>query len=485
MGDDERLENGMKSSKLINLVKESIKSTENIIILYKDVDEMSAAVFVSENFTRDFVVIKYRDDLQFIFGRTKVAIYNRETGLDTASIDDVHEYASCIYMIRLVNDIETIETTTEKKERLIAQHVLKNISGYKIGDIMICGGYAIPIFFGQNSNAKPLADSVFLNILNGIGDFFVLGSIYLEYIKRQRKKGKRVYLTFSRDSYPNSLKISDIFFRQECSKIVFHNYLYFRHFMEPNNTVKEIITVDNWHVSVPSDKKYHAFDIIQRCLLGETSVSPYKYADCFQKNLLSHLSEEERTKIDRLISDECIGFQFYTGKCNENGRWPVVNPRCWDECSVNRFIDLCNKNGYRIVVLTPHPYQIDGDVICLGQVSMLGYIYAVSKMKYVVGIDSSAGHIAAFYNIPNLTIWKNNLGLYYRPGDENSFIGFRPIRKNISVKPIVEPWGEIDALKVYFLLEKMINGRIQYSSITDIFDESKMFHSAVYAVDGN
>ena len=65
----------------------------------------------------------------------------------------------------------------------------------------------------------------------------------------------------------------------------------------------------------------------------------------------------------------------------------------------------------------------------LRKLSLSGYAYAISKLKMVVGIDSSAGHIAAFYNIPSITLW----------GGQTPFeaweakISFRPLRNNTSI----------------------------------------------------
>lgn len=474
---NEATKNDNKLSNFLNVVKKSIESTENIIVLYKDADEKLAASFVSDNFTKDFVFIQYGNNLQLVFGRTKVMIFDAKTGATDADIEEIRKYNKCIYFIQLTNDIEM---DPPRKELLLVQHILKNMSGYQIGDIVLCGQYAVPVFFSKDSNATAMANAVFLNILNGIGDFFVLGSVYLEYIKELKKKGKSIYLTYACNFNPNSLKIHETFFQRECPKMVFHNYLFFRHFMDPNNTVNGITTIDNWSIFVPSDKKYHVFDIDQKYLLGDNKISPYKYADYFNECLLRDLPNDEKEYIDNLVPDDCIGFQFYTGRMLENGEWSDINPRCWDEDNVNKFINLCNKNGHKIAVLSPHPYQISGEVISLNKISVLGYMYAASKMKYMVGIDSSAGHIAAFYNIPNLTIWGNNLGLFYHPGDDNAFVGFRCMRNNVSIMTKSNHIKDINALNVYSILEKMLRNDLRYSSVSDIFDETRMFHEAVY-----
>ena len=63
---NEATKNDNKLSNFLNVVKKSIESTENIIVLYKDADEKLAASFVSDNFTKDFVFIQYGNNLQFL-----------------------------------------------------------------------------------------------------------------------------------------------------------------------------------------------------------------------------------------------------------------------------------------------------------------------------------------------------------------------------------------------------------------------------------
>ena len=143
---NEATKNDNKLSNFLNVVKKSIESTENIIVLYKDADEKLAASFVSDNFTKDFVFIQYGNNLQLVFGRTKVMIFDAKTGATDADIEEIRKYNKCIYFIQLTNDIEM---DPPRKELLLVQHILKNMSGYQIGDIVLCGQYAVPVFFSK------------------------------------------------------------------------------------------------------------------------------------------------------------------------------------------------------------------------------------------------------------------------------------------------------------------------------------------------
>ncbi|MEF2796405.1 MAG: glycosyltransferase family 9 protein [Ruminococcus sp.] len=107
-------------------------------------------------------------------------------------------------------------------------------------------------------------------------------------------------------------------------------------------------------------------------------------------------------------------------------------------------------------------------------VSVLGFIYAISKLKLLVGIDSSGGHIAACYKVPSITVWgKQTPEYFYNIGikQENlkhNKISYRPLRKNISI------WSKdrcIEKVGFKIVFDKMlevINGGVNLSE--DVLD---------------
>ena len=54
------------------------------------------------------------------------------------------------------------------------------------------------------------------------------------------------------------------------------------------------------------------------------------------------------------------------------------------------------------------------------------------------------------------------------------------MRNNVSIMTKSNHIKDINALNVYSILEKMLRNDLRYSSVSDIFDETRMFHEAVY-----
>ena len=83
------------------------------------------------------------------------------------------------------------------------------------------------------------------------------------------------------------------------------------------------------------------------------------------------------------------------------------------------------KRNIEVINITQSPVSI---IPTLKKLSLEGYVYAISKLSLLVGIDSSAGHVASFYNIPSITIFNSN-PFYSKDIKSN----YRPLRNNISL----------------------------------------------------
>ena len=61
---------------------------------------------------------------------------------------------------------------------------------------------------------------------------------------------------------------------------------------------------------------------------------------------------------------------------------------------MREFVNLCDDSKIKLLTFSSHPYT-DIQIERLTNVSVLGYIFAISKLKLLVGIDSSGGHITS------------------------------------------------------------------------------------------
>ena len=182
------------------------------------------------------------------------------------------------------------------------------------------------------------------------------------------------------------------------------------------------------------NKEGHVWEKSGRQLGLSEFFDPYAYHNKLFNSFKNLLPQEEREYIDKTIPKNAVGFQFHTGiwKPAEGWRDDLFSVyRSWDFDEAQQYINRMFKAGHQVVVLTPHPW-VDEIKTCiqLDKLSIAGYAYAVSRLGLHVGIDSSGGHVAAAYNIPNITIW-GTATTPTKVGD--SAASFRPLRKNISL----------------------------------------------------
>ena len=86
----------------------------------------------------------------------------------------------------------------------------------------------------------------------------------------------------------------------------------------------------------------------------------------------------------------------------------------------------------------------------------------------VIGIDSSAGHIASFYNIPSITLW----GGFSPVKFWNSYNGYRALRKNYSIVPCDQNLRSVKYDVVYDVLTKCLSGEIQFKEEIITYQDS-------------
>ncbi len=310
--------------------------------------------------------------------------------------------------------------------------------------------------------------------LNGIGDFLMGLSLMYEYVMRHIENGIKIFfLTIDKDK---SVSILKSFFPDQ-DQIYFDNEAMSNYCLScENNELLKFYKRQIAETHYPLG--CHYIDIAKIILDINSEFYIYSHNEALINNINTAIDAEEKKYIDDFFSNnEYIGFQLFSGTYDKKeSTWVVNLDRNWDEDNIRKFVELCNDSNIKLLAFSDHPYS-DIKIDQLKKISVLGFIYAVSKVKMLVGIDSAGGHIAAFYNIPSITIWGKQTPIYFP--EISKKVSFRPLRKNISIWPNS---GCIEKVKAEIVFEKMIeglNGNIEFSEDITKYND----HTNCFAVD--
>ncbi len=283
----------------------------------------------------------------------------------------------------------------------------------------------------SQANLHSNDDIKILSMFGGIGDHFMLFSYMIEFINKQKTKGKEVFLPIvvgdSKADY-----FASNFYSQERRLNFSTEKMY--EFCLFENSSQKVLPMFNVYWSRIQDGKYknnlfHFTEVIKEILNIDKSISPYHHRKILENAIFNTLGAEEKQMIDMAMSNKkYIGVQFFTGQLDYDDIWITDNKRNWDQDKVERFLEMCSNEGYELITFSDCPYEMKTVDRILG-LSISGYAYAISKLEISVGIDSSQGHIAAFWGVPSITLWGEQT-------PENFYgakINFQPLRCNKSI----------------------------------------------------
>ena len=346
------------------------------------------------------------------------------------------------YMLLIMAD------NTQQRDALLDNYfysyICNIIKNYRPYDFYFLQGHAVVKYKLNNSFLSPTVSprfyppytgkTIILLPFAGLGDHFMQFSIIYQYIINQTKNGNTVLFARFGNDIPD--KTDPI--RQ------FHSYVNIAYFNSGRQYLdcmslsddKEFISLfdlffQQTRPGMPyNDHGYHVTEVVKAILNVDRQLDPYLHNALIQREIEKALSAEEKNYIDYIMKErEYVGFQYFTGNYDEKeDAWTTIGCKNWSEKNVSEFVDLCRREDIPLLTLCNSPYNQVKDKR-LRKLSLSGYAYAISKLKMVVGIDSSAGHIAAFYNIPSITLW----------GGQTPFeaweakISFRPLRNNTSI----------------------------------------------------
>lgn len=462
------------------LYKKILHSVVNHFVLFSP-EQMNLVVeSYLEKVGGSFVILDCDEIPKFIKGKTEVTY---ELQKELASKGEF----KIIYYVE-VEDPE-LEELPEYGDSIY--HILKNnLKAYELYDIAVYNHTPILRYRSKDREYVPVKRNItVINLLYGVGDFFLLSSIYYELIRQHKEKGNTVYIEFfeRKDELHSRTKdMCELFFQSEASYICFQNKKLHTMLMEnKENLIFPLIDINDG-IRVEHEHPDHIVNMVQEYLWqGKLHISPYKYEDTLKKILRESLSKEEKDLVDCYCkkNHKLIGIQFYSGKYMEKqGIWQDETPKNWDIKNVLKFCKLCKENNIELVNLSPNPYMdvIKDYVIALPQMSLVGYIYLISKLYYLVGIDSSANHIAAFYNIPHLTLWWNQL-VHRQAHDINTNWCFRSLRNDYSLVPVHEFMiNEMDVKEIFETFLQGYKGILPHSKGNNMDIQSILTESMKY-----
>jgi len=307
-------------------------------------------------------------------------------------------------------------------------------------------------------------EQVFLLPFYGLGDHFIFHSLLEEFIAARNVKTEEVYLVCDRKEH-NDILLNKMFPGQE--KLMFDNNEMYKYCCRNGKFVNFYSSTNFWF-ELEQGKKLdkHIIELMKNYLNIESAFQPYLHADKLKNIIDSNCNSQEAEIIDNLDIDQAIGIQYFTGFYDSNENiWVESRNRSLNYGNICKLISFFKQNGHTVLLLNPNPYPESLDAIQLPKLSVFGYVYAIKKLKIMVGIDSSAGHIASFYNIPSLTMWGNN----NTPYTFNNFpFSFRALRKNCSIYSETGNVNQIDMELVFKTAIKIIDGSLPLSE--EIFE---------------
>ena len=475
---------GMDNQNALIHLKELMKGEyEYYCLAFKEKDENSIMSIMSK-YTTNFLLLKTLDinnldniiicycDINNCDDKLK-NIFNHDFK-DITKLNYLDEYIEYI-LFPLIIKISGKLTNSENAENYLFNKMIDLIkNNFKYYKICICNNNAFLKFIANDIYLSKSSDEIFIAIVEGIGDAFMDFSLKHEFLIREKKNKKNIYQVITKRNYKrNYRKIIMSNIAHDISVILFSNSSMIHHWIMLNE--EEIITEnESFYNIVHKSAHMHLYDTrkISYKLTGNEYDNPYKYNNVLSERILNTVSENEIKIVDELLENKnFIGFQCFSGMYSIDAvKWESDDwTRNWNEENAENFLKLCYENNLNIIVLTPNPYYSLKRYVHLPTLSISGYVYAISKLKFVVGIDSSAGHIAAFYNISSITIW----------GESTPFnaLGFRALRNNISIVPKSKDINNVSYKTVYnILLHTITYGIIDCERIISYEDSLNSFN---------
>ena len=465
----------------IKYVKEAMRLDKKVSYIAFNSKNKTEIVSNVLKYTSNFFVLliseieKYKD----------AEIYFCDNGNIKAVLEDIDqnranhttEDATVRYdnVIVLIDLLETEKTkydylkNREMKECQITYNLLQIIAKkFSFYGYLIENGYIVLEYienaakrdaFPGNGSGKN--GCLFINYKGGIGDYVMNVSLLYDFILKSGFPAEKTYLIML-DGI-TQFQLAKCFF-PDIHILKMPSFVMMCHLMEISkrkNQESKRLYMFKGNTFIDLTELYgtgHIYDLNRRRMFPDTDIYPFTHIEMMQKRIIGKISTERKKQLDGMFdkNKKYIGYQFFTGDLIHDKKYIGRGARCWSEDNAYEFYKICIENNVNIVILIPHCYRTMPGVIEFGKLTIFEYIYVISRFTMVVGIDSSAGHIASFWNIPTLTIWGEQTPLVC----EGNEIGFRVLRNNYSIVPEDGNINSIDPEAVYDTMNKMLSNEI-------------------------
>ena len=478
------------------ILKEGLKYDWDVYIVSYSLEDELCVIKSLSRYTHNFITLTTNNYHNILFHNCKKYninkyncnlifnnIFNNEKSDPTnIKVDEKHNTSYLIFM-RTRNNHNYDMTANARKFQF--KYMVTNLRDFFLCDYIYYNGWGI-LHFSDQQHSKPCRyrivyndivmsnDSIVVSPLPGLGDYMMFFSMLYEFFQNKLKEGKKVYIVTYQDR-PSEIELLSCLF-PDINILLFDNEYVFDYCMSKTDT-EGLLSMLFIHINNSRIKAMqtgcHVTQNYASMLELDKSFNPYKNSDIFKERILKFISKEEKLYIDNTVSyKKYIGIQFFTGIYDDKyDVWITDSARVWKEKNVIDFIELCSKADINLLTVGYYPYE---KLMCnrLEKLSTVAYIYAISKLNMVVGIDSSAGHIAALYGIPNITIWGRQTP-FELVGNKCSF---RTLTKNISIYAKTGCIDDISPQYLYDTVKAVLDRKIKVEDkILSYFDTNKIY----------
>lgn len=378
---------------------------------YEVIDRLS-------KYTQRFLIIDYCDLLGEDFALFIKIDFNKINDIEgiipqivSGTVQDNDEHLNSSYDYAVILSVSII---TDEYARFYEYGNLDKLlsTSYYVKRIEIINNNFICVFSNRKGKRefihKEKKDIVFVSI--GIGDFALVYNIIIPFLKSDDIE----YIVINQYYGNTANNIEDLFglfgIDKRIIKLEYPSFQYMYDYAVQSGDFKYCyqINVMEGNFSGQLLSKFmnnylHYKDYIVKTLYPINLKKKNYNIDNFLTRVYEKLDYNDKTIILQLTNSvkKKIGLQFSSSSDEHTNRC-----RSWYNEEVKLFCKLASQE-YDVINLTPYPKNIydSSNFIDASGLTMLGMLYLISKLNYVVGIDSCCGHIASMLFIPNITLW--------------------------------------------------------------------------------
>lgn len=491
---DKKSINKTKYKREFEIIAECINDGSHYFIAYDAQDE-SAIIRDMIKYDNDFILINtnrfdfFNSANSFLFNYINLdinSLFSNRNAVDlcyakkkkTFHLNQTNNY---IYFYRIPN----IKYAPKSRDmhaykRTIGKIMLDTARKYgQYQNNIILDNTLLLKFSDKEVTDKSQLDNSIILLLPGIGDFFITFSIVFEFLVNKNCNHNIIAATRSKTT--NSVfeyMINLCYHGKVETPYLGHVNICFWDYIIKNQKTPPLINMLRMF-GLPQNEAENMASYYKKIMLGEGDFDYYKHSSILKNRIFEAVRCEEKEYINSIVMQnrKNIGIQYFTGSLNEISReWTISDGRKWDVENIKAFIKKCRDNNINIIVLNSETYDPLLQEYCTKKLSIAGYAYLISKMDLVVGVDSSAGHIASFYDIPSITLWGQGSPLQVYGFN----IGFRALRKNYSIVPKNKDISSIDYNTVYSLVEKFFANELIFKNEIITYQDSVDGHNMLY-----